>query len=134
MAGRVPVGLSAAAQGRKFGFTVGGAFAVLAGIVWWRQHPNIATGFGIAAGLLLAGAAIVPAALGPVEKAWMGLAHAISKVTTPIFMGVVWYVVITPIGILRRTFGRDPLIPQAMSGSWWVDVSQRPQSSMARQF
>jgi hypothetical protein len=134
MAGRVPVGLSAAAQGRKFGFTVGGAFAVLAGIVWWRQHPSIAAAFGTVSGLLLAGAVVAPAALGPVEKAWMGLAHAISKVTTPIFMGVVWYLVITPIGILRRTIGRDPLVPESIPGSWWVDVSKRPQSSMARQF
>ena len=32
-------------------------------------------------------ALVVPTQLGPVERAWMGLAHAISKVTTPIFMG-----------------------------------------------
>jgi hypothetical protein len=121
-------------QGRKFGFTVGGAFAVLAAIVWWRAHPTIATVFGSLAGVLLAGAVVAPAALGPVERAWMALAHAISKVTTPIFMGVVWFLVITPIGFLRRTIGRDPLVPQALPNSWWVDVSARPQSSMARQF
>ena len=37
-------------------------------------------------------ALVVPTHLGPVQRAWMGLAHAISKVTTPIFMGVVFFV------------------------------------------
>ena len=47
----------------------------------------------------------------------MGLAHAISKVTTPIFMGVVYFVVITPIGFIRRrAFGSNPLSPRAPAG------------------
>ena len=48
--------------------------------------------------------------LGPVERAWMGLAHAISKVTTPIVMGVMYLLVLTPVGLLRRRFGGNPLV------------------------
>src|SRR5258707_6130820 len=38
-------------------------------------------------GTLVIAALLVPTWLGPIERAWMGLAHLISKVTTPIFMG-----------------------------------------------
>ena len=41
-----------AAEGRKFAFTVGAAFLVLGGIVWWREHLRVATAFGTLGGLL----------------------------------------------------------------------------------
>ena len=44
---------------------------------------------------------LVPAQLGPVYRAWMALATAISKVTTPMFMGVIFFLVLTPAGLPR---------------------------------
>jgi hypothetical protein len=83
LAGRVPARLSAA-EGRKFGLTVGLAFAALAGITWWRDHALLMQIFGgLATALILAGL-VIPGWLGPVYRGWMGFAHLISKVTTPI--------------------------------------------------
>ncbi len=42
----------------------------------------------------------------------MELAHLISKVTTPIVMGVMYLLVLTPVGLLRRTFGGNPMVHQ----------------------
>ena len=42
----IPARLSAAAAGRKFAFTVGAAFLVLAAILWWRSHLRTAYTFG----------------------------------------------------------------------------------------
>ena len=104
MAKRIPARLTAAA-GRKFGLTVGIAFLAIGALLVWRAKPLRAdVAFALGALLVLAGLT-VPTQLGPVERAWMRLAHLISKVTTPIFMGVVYFLVITPLGLLRRAFG-----------------------------
>jgi hypothetical protein len=109
-----------AAKGRKFAFTVATAFAVLALVSLWRgrELPPIVLG-SLAAVLAVAGIAI-PSRMGPVESAWMKLAHAISRVTTPVFMGIVYFVVLTPIGLIRRTFGGNPLVHKAENESYWI--------------
>ena len=136
MAGTVPARLTPAQQGRKFGLTVGLAFLVLAGISFWRGHVLPPRIFGALGGVLLLGGLAVPAALLPVERAWMGLAHAISKVTTPIFMGLVYFLVFTPFGIVRRLLGKNGLVHQPASGSYWIplDRAARTTRSMRRQF
>lgn len=135
MEGRIPVGLSAA-EGRKFAFTVGAAFAVLGGIVWWRGHIPIATVFGVLAGTLLLAGLLVPGRLTRVHRAWMGMALAISKVTTPIVMGIIYFLVLTPTALLRRFFGGNPLVHADRAGSYFV--SREPgaarRSDITRQF
>lgn len=123
-----------AREGRSFAFTLTGAFAVLGALSWWRHHPRSATIFAaVAAVLLLAGLA-APTRLGPVRAAWMGLAHAISKVTTPIFMGAVYFLVITPSAVLRRLFGGNPLRRSHGRETGWVDRRGAPPRPMTRQF
>ncbi len=119
MAHRIPARLTPA-EGRKFAFTVGIAFGVLSAITAWRGHPTAMYIFGgLASALLLAGL-LIPGHLGPVNRAWMGLALAISKVTTPIFMGVVFFIVIAPAGLLMRLFGRNPIRHRAVNDSYWA--------------
>jgi hypothetical protein len=123
-----------AAAGRKFGLTVGIAFLVLAGIAFWRGHPTTLRVLGTLGGVLVVAGLIVPTMLGPVEKAWMKFALLLSKITTPIFMGIVYFVVLTPIGLIRRTFGKSALVhPQADLG-FWADRSASPPSALDRQF
>ena len=122
------------AEGRKFGLTVGIAFLVLAGIVWWRDHLLFARIFGVLGGALVLAGLLLPTYLGPVQRGWMGLAHAISKVTTPIFMGIVFYVVMTPMGRLMRWFGRRPLVHAAKDGGFWQPVASGGKSDLERQF
>jgi hypothetical protein len=135
MAGRVPARLTAA-EGRKFGATVGGAFIVLGGISWWRGHPTTATVFWVLGGVLLVAGLTIPTTLGPVERAWMGLAHAISKVTTPIVMGVIYFVVMTPVGFLRRSVATNPLTHVEHDNTFWQHrpPNARRSASMERQF
>ena len=109
-----------ARQGRRFGVTVGVAFLVLAAVLWWRDRT---TGAAIVASagtaLMIAGLA-VPTALGPVERAWMAFARSLSKVTTPIVMGIVYFLVIFPIGFTMRILNRSPLAVKATNDSFWV--------------
>ena len=122
-----------APEGRKFAFTLAAAFGALTALLWWRERQTVAIVLGgVAAAFALAGL-LLPGRLGPVYRAWMGLAHAISKVTTPIFMGVVYFLVITPIALLRRMAGGNPL--RAYQGaSGWVDRQGSPRGDLTRQF
>lgn len=133
MAAGIPARLSIA-EGRKFGLTVGLAFAVIGALLVWRHHATRATvAFSLAGALILA-ALVVPTLLGPVQRAWMGLAHAISKVTTPIFMGVVYFVVITPIGLVRRLGGKSMTARAPHGASRWVAHTPVEADRMERQF
>ncbi|MGK2960907.1 MAG: SxtJ family membrane protein [Gemmatimonadaceae bacterium] len=125
-------------RGRRFALTLAAAFALVAAVVFWRGRdtPALVIG-GISAVLLVAGVA-VPARLGPVERAWMGFARAISRVTTPIFMGIVYFVVLTPAGWVRRTFGSNPIAHTGEAGTYWASRPRRDAETsrrrMERQF
>ncbi len=127
MAAGVPARLTAA-QGRRFGLTVGGAFLVFATIAWWRGHPTTTSVLGGLGGVLSLAGLVIPTLLGPVERAWMQLAHLISKVTTPIVMGVMYLLVLTPVGLMRRAFGGNPMVHKAEGGTYW---RSRPAGSRA---
>ena len=118
MANRVSTRLNAA-QGRKFGLTVGIAFGVLAAIALWRGHERLAVGVGVAAGLLLTGGLLAPTWLLPVERVWMAFAHALSRITTPVFMSIVYFLVIMPVGLVMRLFGRNPVAAREDGSSFW---------------
>ena len=123
-------------EGRKFGLSVGMAFILLSAILIWRGHDLLARVlFGTGVGLVLAGL-FVPARLGPVYRSWMGLALLMSRVTTPVFMGITFFLVITPIGIVMRMLGRDPMVRRPVDGSYWVTRGTGPgrRSNLERQF
>jgi hypothetical protein len=134
LAERIPARLSAA-QGRRFGLTVGGAFLVLAAIFWWRDKDRLLIGTASIGSLLVLAALLIPTRLGPVERAWMRLAHLISKVTTPIFMGVLYLLVFTPVGLLMRGVGKRPLTRSDNNGGFWVARGENSRrSNLQRQF
>ncbi len=133
MAAGIPARLTPA-EGRKFAFPVGAAFLALAVLTWWRDTEIVWRVFASLGGILLLAGAVVPGKLGPVYRAWMGLAHAISKVTTPIFMGVVFFVVLTPIGLLMRAVGRQPLRHEEHDGGFWRAAPSGGRADLERQF
>lgn len=115
---------------------VGLAFAVLGAVARWRGHPTssaVLIGLGLA---LLAGGLLFPARLGPVYRGWMGLAVAISKVTTPIIMGIIYFLVVTPSGVLLRLFGHRPLVRPRGATTYWISRTDpaNARGDMHRQF
>jgi hypothetical protein len=109
------------AEGRRFAWTLAAAFAVLGAFAGFRGRERAALVVAIVAGLFFIAGLAVPSRLGPVERAWMGLARAISRVTTPLFMGIIYFVVLTPIGLLRRAVTKRTLSPSRSAKTYWVD-------------
>ena len=113
--------------------SVGVAFLGLGGILLWRAHPPGAyVAFSLGSALVLAGI-LIPARLGPVERAWMRVAIAISRVTTPVFMAIVYFFLLTPTGLLMRVLGRNPLAKDGNKEGFWVRRT-RSGSDLKRQF
>jgi hypothetical protein len=114
--------------------TVGVAFLALTAVMIWRDHATAAKVTGSLGTLLILGGLLIPSRLGPVQAAWMGLAHAISKVTTPIFMGVVYFLVLAPVGVVMRLFGRNPMRHKPVEASLWKTRASGQGHDLRRQF
>ena len=134
MAARIPARLTAA-EGRRFGLTVGAAFLALAGVATFRGRTTTALALGALGLALMAAGLAIPAHLGPVFRAWMGLAHAISRVTTPVILGVLYFVIVTPTGWVRRVVGRRALArPSGSAGFWSARADAPSREDMEHQF
>ncbi len=121
---------------RQFGLLVGAVFAVIG--LWplvFRGEPLRlwATGVG---GLLIICGGVRPAILAPIYKGWMWVGHILGWINTRILLGIVFYGLVTPIGIVFRLMGKDTM-RQAFSESsttYRVVRSPRPRSHMQHQF
>ena len=135
MAKRIQARLTAR-EGRRFALTLAVAFGALGGLTMWRGHDIASLVFLILAGAFVAAGLLVAAHLSPVYNGWMRMAVAISKVTTPIFMGILYYGIITPVGLLRRGLGSNPLKhrPTNEAGYWHVSDPDSTRSDLKRQF
>jgi hypothetical protein len=132
LATRVPARLTPA-EGRRFAFTVGLAFLALATLVWWRGSGSSAWIPATPGVLLLAAGLLAPARLAPVQRAWLALAHAISRVTTPIIMGILYFLILTPTGLIARALGHRPLVRQGAT-VWVPRPPGNRKSDLKRQF
>ncbi len=63
-----------------------------------------------------------PKVLQPFNILWFRFGMMLSKITTPLVMGLLFYGVITPFGIVMRATGRDPLLLtwNKSAGSYWI--------------
>jgi hypothetical protein len=107
----------------SFAMIVSAALLVIAAFQWRRGAPQwvLVTLLSIAAALLL-GAAIAPSLLRPVYRGWMRLGEVLGWVNTRIILTLIFFLVVTPIGLLMRLFGRSPIAVAKRNDSYWTDV------------
>jgi len=129
----IPARLTAA-EGRRFAFVVGAAFLALAALTWWRGKETLTLVFAAAGALLILAGVALPGRLGPVYRGWMKFALVLSKITTPLFMSLVYFLLITPIALVLRLAGRNPLAHKPQGGSYWMSPPSGGRSDLTRQF
>lgn len=69
----------------------------------FRSWPLIVGGVFVAFGLL------APAALAPVYSLWMKMGEVLGFINSRIILGVIFYFIIFPVGLIRRIFAPDPM-------------------------
>jgi hypothetical protein len=94
----------------------------------------MAQALGVVAGSLVLAALVIPTRLGTVERVWMNLAHALSRVTTPIVMAILYFGLITPIALFRRLLGHNSIVQRETLIGYWKPRTHRRRSNLQRQF
>ena len=70
----------------------------------------------------------------PLNKIWFKFGILLGKIISPLIMGLIFFVVVTPIGLLMRLFNKDLLnLKFNKSKSYWIEKSE-PKSKMKNQF
>lgn len=121
---------------REFGLVVGGVLGLIGLVRLWKGHGG-AEYFLIAAGLLIFFGLFAPALLRPVQKVWMIFALLLGWVMTRVILSLVFYLAITPIGIIMRLSGKDPLdekYPDKRATFWTPKGQKRTRESYEKQF
>ena len=92
---------------RRFGLTIGLAFLFLAALLQFR-HRGASRPFASIAVLLVLLSAVAPAWLRFIYRPWMFLARLLGSITSTILLTIVFFLVVTPTGLLQRLFGKRP--------------------------
>lgn len=93
---------------RRFGLTIGSLAILLGALLLWRHR---ATGwpFFLVGGILLFAAVFAPSMLRWVHPPWIMLSLALGWIVSRILLTVVFFLVVTPIGVLQRICGKRAL-------------------------
>lgn len=93
---------------RKFGITMGAILSLLGAIFLWRGRGCYFYLFILSMSFLFFGA-VLPSLLKPIYKIWMTLGILMGWVMTRIILCTLFYLVVTPISLLLKLFGKDSL-------------------------
>ncbi len=122
---------------RGFGIVFAAVFAII-GLWPLLDGAPIRLWALAVAGIFLAAALFFPVVLRPLNRFWFLFGMALHKVMSPLVMGLLFYLTVTPIALIMRIAGKDPLHrrfePEAKS--YWVerDPAGPEPETMRRQF
>ena len=122
---------------RNFGLLMACVLLIVCGLLWWKSAAAWPWVLG-AAGLLAVMGLAMPALLKPIYKMWMIFAVIMGWVMTRVILTLVYYLVLTPIGLAGRVFGEQflHLKRSKESATYWVrkEGPAREKSDYERQF
>jgi hypothetical protein len=72
--------------------------------------------------------------LTPLNKLWFKFGLFLGKIISPLIMGIIFFIVVTPIGLLMKLFGKDLLCLKFNDKkTYWIEKNE-PNSKMKNQF
>ena len=122
---------------RSFGIVFAVVFAIVG--VWplWDGGSPATWAFGTGAVFLIL-ALGRPGTLAPLNRLWHLVGLGLSKVVNPVVMGFLFFVTITPMALIMRLMGKDPLRLRfdSEAESYWIERTPRgpDPETMNRQF
>jgi hypothetical protein len=108
---------------RTFGFVFTGIFLIVSAYLWSQDSKTTTIQIFLALALVFfVLALLMPVALRPLNKAWYKLGLLMGRVVSPIVLGILFFILISPIAIVMRLAGRDPLkLRKQDVQSHWID-------------
>lgn len=121
---------------RQFGITMAIVIGLLGGLFLWKQKSYIY--FFIIAGIFLLFGLILPKVLKPIQKVWMALAVILGWIMTRVILSILFFLIVTPVGLLAKLFGKDflKLKFDKKINSYWIAKNKVKfeKSNYGRQF
>lgn len=107
---------------RSFGLLFSTALLCLGAYEIYQDGNQMVSFIWLSVALVIGVIAIAaPSVLRPFNKAWMKLGDTMGKVVSPLVLGVIFFVLITPVALITRLFGRDELrLKKAKVSSYWI--------------
>ena len=104
-----------------FSAIVAGLFGIVMPLLFghWSAVPWI-----VAVGVTLWGL-LAPSTVRPFYRIWMRLGMIMNAITTPVILGVVYYAVVLPYGVVLRLLGKDPMTRRWGSSGSFLPLCQR---------
>jgi len=122
---------------KKFGITMGIILTIIGSYLLWKKNNYFEYFFFVAAVFFILGL-ILPAALKYVYKAWMSLAVVMGFIMTRVIMVIIFYLIVTPIGLIASITGKEFLdmkIDQNAKSYWLARKgAQKVKADYERQF
>jgi hypothetical protein len=104
---------------RAFGRSVGGVLLLIAGVLAWRGRIDAAEVVGTIGAVLVLLALVRPALLARPRAIWMRGVLTLGYVNARIMLTVLFVLVLTPMGLIWRLIGRDPLAHRRQRWPGW---------------
>ena len=91
---------------RKFGITIGVILLIIAGFLFWKEKESfqILLTFGVTLCIL---GIVIPFILKPIYWVWMIFATILGWIMTRVILSLLFYIIVTPIGLIPRFFGKQ---------------------------
>jgi hypothetical protein len=121
---------------RNFGLLVGGVFVVISLWPLLLRNEPVRAWAAVAGGSLIVLGGVSPLLLAPIHQGWMWIGHILGWVNTRILLGIVFYGLLTPIGLVLRLMGKNSMRPgfEGQSSTYRIVRQPRPRSHMNYQF
>jgi len=101
---------------RKFGLLFSGVTAFFAMRFIREDDFGIGAVFVVLSAAFLVASLVKPDALAGLNAAWMRLGHLMGKIVSPVVLGVIYFLLVTPMAFFMRLSGRDPLCLSCRAG------------------
>jgi predicted permease len=122
---------------RKFGLTVGSVLVLIAAVLFYFEKSS-SVYFAVIGAVLILTAVIYPKILKLLNKIWMGLAVLLGFVMSRVIIAILFYLVLTPIGLLAKLFGKkfmDLKYDKSAESYWEIrSIKEKKQLDYERQF
>lgn len=128
--------VEAGPSNRSFGLLFTVVFALVGTTPWWRGGP-VRLWALVIAGVFGLVAIAAPRALAPLNRLWLRLGLLMHRVVNPVVMGALFYLVVTPFGLVRQVMGKGltpRLLKDPRASTYWIDRTGHPASRMDQQF
>lgn len=119
-------------EGRVFALTLFAGFVFVAAVAYLKGREVIGIAAASLAGVALIAGVLIPGHLEFPRRAWMKLGEIIGRVTNPVILAIIYYAVVTPTGLLRRSVGL--LGRKRHVSGWHRRPPASPPARMERQF